>query len=512
MVLYSRITDYLDNTVLKRPDKVAYLDDHREITFRQMRDEAYRIADALAAADLFKKPIGLFFEQCVEVVPSMMGTAYSGNYYTVLDVAMPQARISKILEVFEPAAVITDRDHAAQAEQMLCTAGLDHAMILVYEDVKSGALTSEMEMRVDAVKSRVIRTDALFVLFTSGSTGTPKGVIQSHGAMMAEAEWLPTTVPIDEDTVFANQAPFYFVMSTLEILQTILNGCTTCIPPRMAFAFPGMLLEYMVEHNVNTIYWVPTLLCMLANMGALEEENLPKLRLIMSSGEVMPVRQLNMWMDAFPEAVFVNEYGPTEMADICAYYIVDRRFKETERLPIGKAAGHMDLLLLNEQGEEAAPGEEGELCGRGPSIAYGYYRDPQRTAEAFVQNPLVSAYEEKIYRSGDIVKQNERGELVFITRKDNQIKHMGHRIELGEIETAASSLDGVDSCACVYDDAQKMIALFCTGEANEDGIIAALRQLVPDYMVPNNVLILDVLPLNINGKIDRNRLRESLDK
>lgn len=512
MVLHSRITDYLDSTVLKRPDKVAYLDDNREITFRQMRDEAYRIADALAENGLFKQPIALFFEQCVEVVPSMMGTAYSGNYYTVLDVDMPQARISKILEVFEPAAVITDRNHAAQAEQMLRAAGLNHATILLYEDLQSDALTSEMEMRVDAVKSRVVRTDVLFVLFTSGSTGTPKGVIQSHGAMMAEAEWLPTTVQIDEDTVFANQAPFYFVMSTLEVFQTILNGCTTCIPSRMAFAFPGMLLEYMVEHNVNTIYWVPTLTCMLANMGALEEENLPKLRLIMSSGEVMPVRQLNMWMDAFPEAVFVNEYGPTEMADICAYYIVDRRFEETERLPIGKAAGHMDLLVLNEQGEEAAPGEEGELCGRGPSIAYGYYRDPQRTAEAFVQNPLVSAYEEKIYRSGDIVKQNERGELVFITRKDNQIKHMGHRIELGEIETAASSVNGIDSCACVYDDAQKMIALFCSGEANEDEIIAALRQLVPDYMVPNNVIILDVLPLNINGKIDRNGLRESLGK
>lgn len=511
-MLHNRITDYLDNTVLKLPDKVAYVDDYREITFKQMRDEAYRIASALAANGLFKKPIGLFFEQCVDVVPSMMGTAYSGNYYTVLDVDMPQARIATILEIFEPAAVITDRDHAAQAEQMICTADLDHTIVLVFEDVQSDALTGEMKTQVDTVKLRVVRTDALFVLFTSGSTGTPKGVIQTHGAMIAETEWLPTTVPIDEDTIFANQAPFYFVMSTLEIFQTILNGCTTCIPSRMAFAFPGLLLEYMIRHKVNTIYWVPTLLCMLANMGALDEANLPNLRLIMSSGEVMPVKQLNMWMDAFPEAVFVNEYGPTEMADICAYYIVDRRFEETERLPIGKAAGHMDLLILNEHGEEAAPGEEGELCGRGPSVACGYYKDPQRTAEAFVQNPLVSAYEEKIYRSGDIVKQNERGELVFITRKDNQIKHMGHRIELGEIETAASSVDGVDSCACVYDDAQKLIVLFCTGTANEEEIIPAIRQLVPDYMVPNNVIKLNVLPLNINGKIDRNRLRESLSK
>ena len=232
----------------------------------------------------------------------------------------------------------------------------------------------------------------------------------------------------------------------------------------------------------------------------------------MASGEVMPVKQLNMWMDAFPDAVFVNQYGPTEMADICAYYIVDRRFKDTESLPIGRACEHMDLIILNENDEEAAPGEEGELCGRGPSLAYGYYNNPEKTAEVFVQNPLVSAYEEKIYRSGDLVRLNERGELIYVTRKDFQIKHMGHRIELGEIETAASSLEGMERCACVYDDVRKMIVMFCTGSIEEDKVIEGVRALVPEYMVPSKVIKMDVLPLNLNGKIDRKGLKGQLSQ
>ncbi|MBE6041062.1 MAG: amino acid adenylation domain-containing protein [Clostridiales bacterium] len=508
---YTRITDYLDETASRLPDKAAYVDSNRAITFREIRDEAYKLAGALAESGVFKKPVGIFLDQCAEVVPSIMGVAYAGNFYSILDVDMPEARIDKILETFEPAALITSRKFADKAESILREYGRD-VKLVIYEDEQEKPLTGRTEAIIDLIKEKVVSTDLLYVLFTSGSTGIPKGVAQSHGAVMAEVEWLPTTVCIDEDTVFANQAPFYFVMSTLEVFQTVKNGCTTYIPPRMAFAFPGMLMEFLIENKVNTVYWVPTLLCMFANMGALEEEELPPLRLVMASGEVMPVKQLNMWMDAFPDAVFVNQYGPTEMADICAYYIVDRRFKDTESLPIGRACEHMDLIILNENDEEAAPGEEGELCGRGPSLAYGYYNNPEKTAEVFVQNPLVSAYEEKIYRSGDLVRLNERGELIYVTRKDFQIKHMGHRIELGEIETAASSLEGMERCACVYDDVRKMIVMFCTGSIEEDKVIEGVRALVPEYMVPSKVIKMDVLPLNLNGKIDRKGLKGLLSQ
>lgn len=501
----NRVTDYLDITAERLPDKVAYLDSSREMTFKEMREEAYKIASAIAKTGNFKKPVGIFLPQVVETVSAIMGVAYSGNFYSVLDVEMPASRIEKILDTFEPVAIITNKANEEKAKALE-----GDFQIIVYEDAVAKELTDKDAELVDTTKQKVIETDILYVLFTSGSTGMPKGVVQPHRSVIAQHEWLSPCFGIDETRVFCNQAPFYFVMSTLEIFQCIKTGCTVCIPPRMAFAFPGMLIEFMNEHQVDIVYWVPTLLCLLANLGALEEEKLPPIRTIMPSGEVMPIKQMNMWLERYPDVQIVNQYGPTEMADICAYYIVDRKFKETESLPIGKPASYMDIMILGADDKPVKDGEVGELCGRGPSLAYGYYKNPEKTAEAFVQNPLVDTYEEKIYRSGDLVKVNERGEMIYVTRKDFQIKHMGHRIELGEIETAASSLEGMERSCCVYDDERKMIVMFYTGGIEAEQIIEGLRNLVPEYMIPNRIEKMTVLPTNLNGKIDRAKLKSSL--
>ena len=501
----NRVTDYLDRTAEKFPNKIAYLDDNRELTFAGMREEAYKLAATIAKKGAFKKPIGIFLPQIVETVPAIMSVAYSGNFYSILDVEMPSARIEKILSTFEPVPIITNRENSEKAK------ALDgNFELIIYEDVVEQDLTDEDIRLVDETKSRVIDTDLLYVLFTSGSTGIPKGVMQPHRSVIAQHEWLSPTFNFTDKTVFCNQAPFYFVMSTLEVFQCIKTGCTVCIPSRMVFAFPGLLLEFMIEHGVNTVYWVPTLLCLIANFGGLEGENLPPLTTIMPSGEVMPIKQLNMWIDRFPDAKIINQYGPTEMADICAYYIVNLSFKETESLPIGKPAAYMDIMILDNNDQPVNPGEVGELCGRGPSLAYGYYKNPDKTREAFVQNPLVTEYEEKIYRSGDLVKVNEFGEMVYVTRKDFQIKHMGHRIELGEIETAASSLEGMDRSCCVYDDANRKIVMFYTGSISPEDINKGIRALVPEYMVPNRIEKMGVLPTNLNGKIDRANLKASI--
>ncbi|MBQ1502253.1 MAG: AMP-binding protein, partial [Firmicutes bacterium] len=193
-----------------------------------------------------------------------------------------------------------------------------------------------------------------------------------------------------------------------------------------------------------------------------------------------------------------------------AYYIVDRHIPDHEAIPIGRASEHMDLLVLGENDLPVQAGQIGELCGRGPSLAYGYYKEPEKTAAVFVQNPLNKEYPEKIYRTGDLVQINERGELVYVTRKDYQIKHMGHRIELGEIETAASSLEGIERACCVYDDAHAKIVLFYTGDADPDGIPKELRTLVPEYMIPNTIHPLKTMPTNLNGKIDRTALKAQL--
>ena len=177
----------------------------------------------------------------------------------------------------------------------------------------------------------------------------------------------------------------------------------------------------------------------------------------------------------------------------------------TEENPACRLSG---MVLDGEDRLVTEPGQPGELCVRGTPLSVGYYNNPERTAAAFVQNPLQTAYEEKIYCTGDIVKYNERHELVYLSRKDFQIKHLGHRIELGEIETAAASLEGVSLCCCLYDEKHNRIVLFVEGEFDKDWITDSLKKLIPDYMVPGKIVCEGTLPLNANGKIDRVRLKE----
>lgn len=229
----------------------------------------------------------------------------------------------------------------------------------------------------------------------------------------------------------------------------------------------------------------------------------------------MPAKLLNKWRKMVPDAVYANLYGPTEIAVDCTYYIVDREFEETENIPIGIACKNTDILVLNDQDNLVSAGEIGELCVRGSCIAYGYYGNSIKTEEVFVQNPLNDKYPEKIYRTGDLVKYNKRGELLFIGRKDFQIKHRGYRIELGEIETAVFSAPNVENCCAIYDEENKKIVIFVVPETlNKKVVYAHLKRLLPQYMLPGIIMTEKALPLNSNGKIDRpilkSRLKESI--
>mgnify|MGYP000713167998 FL=1 len=225
----------------------------------------------------------------------------------------------------------------------------------------------------------------------------------------------------------------------------------------------------------------------------------------------MPTKQLNMWIKKLPHAMFANLFGPTETTDICTYYVVDRKIENTESLPIGKHCDNCDVMVIKEDGTEARDGEEGELCVRGSFLAAGYYKNPEKTNQVFVQNPLNKAYPEVVYRTGDIVKYNEKGELIYISRKDFQIKHMGYRIELGEIENRINNIDGIMNCACIYDTENSKIVLFYQGNIDEVEILNKAKEKLTNYMVPNKVVKLDKLPYNANGKIDR-KLLQNMNK
>lgn len=496
------ITDYLDITAKKYPEKIGVKDIDKQYTFSKIRENALKVGSVLGEMGLFKKPIAIFLDKNVDCFCSMFGVAYSGNFYTILDVTMPQDRIERILRILDAEAIITDKKH----EQDIQKLDLKFSPIYI-EDIYTRTINNLM---IECIQNRIIDTDVLYILFTSGSTGDPKGVIISHRNVITYMEWSGKVFGFDSNTVFGSQTPFYFSMSVLDIFQTIRTGAEFVIIPKKLFSLPGDLISYIDETQINTIYWVPSALCQLANINALDNPKLKCVKMILFAGEVMPAKQLNMWKRALPDAFYANLFGPTEVTDICTYYILDREIADDESIPIGRTCDNMDVFIVDENGKEVTGTQEGEMLVRGASVAYGYYKNPEKTKEAFIQNPLQDSYEEKVYRTGDLVHYNENGEIIYVSRKDFQIKHMGYRIELGEIETAASAIAQIDRVCCIYDMANSELVLFYTGAIDAKDIKKNIKKKVPRYMIPTRYVTMEEMPLNLNGKIDRGELKKLL--
>ncbi|NLL79388.1 MAG: amino acid adenylation domain-containing protein [Clostridiales bacterium] len=496
------IIRYLEETAEKFPDKAAFCDEEREMTFRELREEAQKIGMGLIRQKIFAKPVVVYLEKSVACLSCFMGIAYSGNYYTPVDVSMPAARVNKIMETLHPAYIVTDEKNREKAGEFAAD-----IPVLLYEKLLQEKPDEE---KLSQTVSRVLDTDLLYVLFTSGSTGVPKGVTISHRAVIDFALAVNERFDITEKEKFANQGPFYFDLSVLDIYCPIISGATTYIVPPEYFKFPIKLLQYIADKQINALYWVPSALVVVANLRALRAVDVSCLKKIMFCGEVMPNKQLNVWRKHVPNAMYVNMYGPTETTCASTYYVVDREFEDTDSLPIGVPFENTGILLLKEDGTEAGEGEAGEICIKGTSLSAGYFHAPERTREAFVQNPLQENFQEMIYKTGDLAKYNEYGELIYLSRKDFQIKHMGHRIELGEIEAAIGSLDDISECCVLYDEEKHKITACIADEVTEEYIADGIRELVPDYMQPNRYIFLKEMPHNLNGKIDRTKLKEML--
>lgn len=494
--MITNILDYLERSAERFPDKIAFGDTKREITYHQLVYEAKAIGTLLASYGFRKKPVAVVTDHTVECLITFLGIVYSGNFYVPVDGKLPAARIRAILSVSQPRVIVAPQKEAERFADFA-----KDAEILVRERIEKNQTDEKV---LAQIRRTHLDTDPLYLIFTSGSTGVPKGVLVCHRSVIDLAEQFADTFGFDENEVFANQAPFDFDVSVKDIYSTLRNSASLYIVPQAMFSMPKALLPYLNTHKVSTVIWAVSALSVLSAMRVLDKGTPQYLKKIMFSGEVMPVKVLNYWRKHLPEAMFVNLYGPTEITCNCTYYILNREFSEQETLPIGEAFKNTEILLLNENGTDTAPGETGEICVRGTCLAHGYYRNPEATAEAFRQNPRNSAYPELIYHTGDYGRYNEQGQLLFAARRDWQIKHMGHRIELAEIESAVNAFAWVTRCCCQYDEEKgKIVLIYESEEACDKRILQELQNYLPKYMCPNRLIWMKKMPLNQRGKTDR---------
>lgn len=492
------IIEYFDATVKKFPNKISFIDSNKRLTFKELQNEALCVASWLISNKIHNKPVLIFLDKQVSLVSCFLGVAYSGNFYTPIDTNMPNDRVMSILNSLEPSVVITDYKHRNKVGCFTSTKVIFIDEILNSNDVDIGM--------VHKVSKIIIDTDPLYVLFTSGSTGVPKGVIISHRAAIDWIDWISKKYKFDENTVIGNQAQLYFDLSIQDVYSPIRNGSTTVLIPNRLYSFPTRVWKILDEENVNTIIWIPSIISMFANLKVLEHVKQLKIKNVLFCGEVMPTKQLNYWIKLYPKTLFTNLYGPTECTEACTYYDVNRSFSDDESLPIGKACENSEALVVDDDNHLiTAPNVIGELLIRGCCLSNGYYGDLEKTHASFIQNPLNSAYPELVYKTGDLVYYNENHELMYVCRKDYQIKIHGYRVELGEIEAAVSAISEVDYNCCLFDNEE--LILIYTGEIGEKQVKEYLQTKLQEYMIPSKFIKIDNMIFNMNGKIDRKALK-----
>lgn len=481
---------WLEDTAQRDPQHIAFADDQVALTWEQVMQRAQEIGSCLHRLIQPQTPVLVYMDKSPDCIAAMLGAVYAGCFYTPIDPAMPVSRMERIVSVLQPGCILCQGRYRAQAEALG-----NGRNVLTVEDIAAQVDHAGLA----EVRAQHMDNDLLYVLFTSGSTGLPKGVAITHRSVIDFIEWACETLNIDADCVFGNQAPLYFDNSVLDIYCAVRMGAAVHFIPRKYFTFPGKMTEYLSEKAINTIFWVPSALTAVANAGALEKCVPDGLERVFFCGEAMPCKTLNAWRAALPEARYVNMYGPTEITDVCTYFPVARPFADAEPLPIGFPCANARVFLV-----------DGEICVAGTCLSPGYYNAPEKTAEVFVRNPLRRGIDETMYRTGDLGAYNDRGELMFLGRKDSQIKRQGYRIELGEIECALCAHPQVKVGCCLYDAQTERILAVYTGDAESKQLLRAMKEQLPKYMLPDALIQREEMPLTGNGKIDRVRLKNEV--
>jgi len=494
--------EYLEETASRTPDKTAFADIERELTFDALLAASKAIGSALIPIVTKGDAVVVISEKSVNTVALYMGVLHAGCFYAPVDRDLPVDRIKTILGLVDAGVILTDEENLEFVRELGARGRIVTTEEALAHAVDADALTKRRAVCID--------TDPAYIIFTSGSTGVPKGVLGTHRSLIDYIEAITDVVGIGEDDILGNQSPLDYIAGIRDIYLPLKTGARTELIPKTYFIQVAKLFDHLIERNITAIFWVAPALSFCVEFDAFSHAVPESLKKIVFTGSVMPCRHLRVWQERLPGRFFMNQYGPTEITASCTYYIVSNLVDPDDKLPIGVPFRNTEILLLDEDDRAAEPGGFGEICVRGVCLSPGYYKNPEKTHESFVRNPLNEDFDELIYRTGDIGRWNDDGQLEFYGRRDNQIKHMGHRVELSEIEAAAVAMDQIDQCVSLYLEEKQLIHLFYTGASDSKEIAIFLRGRLPGFMVPRKFVRLDEMPLLANGKVDRNVLKRMM--
>lgn len=517
MALDFLINHLLESSAAEHPEQVAVMDGDRSVTYAELDSQANRLAQLLRRLGVSEGDrVGIYLEKSMEAVLAIYAVLKAGGVYVPLDPKAPPARLGYITGDCGVRVLLTGKEKAERWGDLIANgAPLDVAVVLNSDEdlaapagmrvVSRAALE---DMTAEALVTRTIDQDLAYILYTSGSTGVPKGVMLTHRNALGFVHWAAEEVAVGPEDRLSSHAPFHFDLSIFDLFAAARGGASVVLVPPSRAMFPVEVARFIERFQITVWYSVPSILSMMTEHGGLKGDEFPQLRVMVFAGEVFPTKYLSRLMGLLPHVEFHNWYGPTE-TNVCTAYRVPESPEETSGdIPIGRAIGNDETIVLTEDGQRAGVGEAGELLVRGATVMRGYWGDPEKTSQRLVPNPLGGESGDVCYRTGDLVEQLPSGDYRFLGRRDHQIKSRGYRIELGEIETALYAHPDVVECAVVAIP-DELISnrikayVVMEGEQREDELAKFCAERVPRYMIPEVFEFRELLPKTSTGKIDR---------
>lgn len=494
-------------------DQPAVDSRHGGLSYGELQNRVCRLAAWLQDNGCAKQDkVAICLPKRVASVEFILATLYLGAIYVPVDCTAPVERIKKIVSDSEAVRVIT----LPEIELALSEAGIESKMITSISNINELSATDELIARVSelACAPKLDVNDLAAFLYTSGSTGNPKGVMLSHQNIAVFSRWVVKRYSITGDDRLTSHAPFHFDLSTMDLYSTFMAGACVYILDEVEKRFPSTLTKVIQEKRITSWYSVPSALMLLEEKGALDKRDLSSLRQIFFAGEVYPLPALRKIMTRLPEAKFSNLYGPTE-TNVCTYYdmpgVPD---EENKSIPIGRVCEHYSLSILDDSDKALAPGEMGEIVITGPGVMKGYWKAEEKTADARIDNAADS------YRTGDFGILQADGNVIYMGRKDAQVKIQGYRVELNEIENIANTHDLVKESAALVlekDDIKHIYLSVAAVNGSisalcEEDLLSWCAKELPTYAMPEKILVMDQFERTSTGKIDRQSIVRSVEQ
>lgn len=524
----SLISGFLESAE-RFPDRPALVVNGKSVSYASFRGIVRRIASAIHTLQVEQKPfplVAVLAHRSETAYAGVLGSLAAGKGYVPLNARFPLERTLQMLSLSGCTALIVGKECLSQLSDLLKAA--DRSLTIILPDVASTLeLTSQNPHHRFLFANQLPGEEGFsfaenpaaslaYLLFTSGSTGVPKGVPISQGNVRSYVDYICPRYNVSEQDRFSQQFDLTFDLSAHDMFVCWERGaCLYCVPENSVMA-PA---KFIRDHQLTMWFSVPSVAGLLSKMHLLLPGSFPSLRYSLFCGEPLSASYAQSWQEAAPNSILENLYGPTEATIAIAHYRWDSPRSPQECVngivPIGHIFEGQKFRVTDSRGESVPFGDPGELCLSGSQVATGYWNNPKKTLQQFV--PLPGAGDPLWYRTGDLVKQDAAGNLCYLGRMDHQIKIRGYRVELQEIEAVLRRACGTEQVVSVpwpvHNGSAEGVVAFVSGvnAFDERRVLARCSDVLPDYMVPKKIYLVDELPLNLNQKIDRKKLSNLLE-